>query len=138
MINRCISSYSCLFPLASCNGSKSKLLMYNLDRFSKIQSQITFLACLNALGTVLPPMVIFTGEHLNYKWTEGEIPNVWNVAIRDKPRIQRLEKSRYPSCDATYIWMDIHSITQQLRSFLFASKCYSCSSSSLDVSFLDN
>ena len=39
------------------------------------KSQITILACSNAVGTVLPPMVIFKGECLNYEWTKGEIPN---------------------------------------------------------------
>ena len=39
------------------------------------KSQITILACANAVGTVLPPMVIFKGERLNYEWTKGEIPN---------------------------------------------------------------
>ena len=37
--------------------------------------QITILACSNATGTVLPPMIIFKGERLNYEWTKGEIPN---------------------------------------------------------------
>ena len=37
--------------------------------------QITILACSNAVGNVLPPMVIFKGERLNHEWTKGEIPN---------------------------------------------------------------
>ena len=37
--------------------------------------QITILACSNAVGTVLPPMVIFKGERFNHEWTKGEIPN---------------------------------------------------------------
>ena len=36
------------------------------------KSQITTLACANAVGTVLPPMVIFKGERLNYEWTKEE------------------------------------------------------------------
>ena len=42
---------------------------------SRNKSQITILTCTNAVGTVLPPMVIFKGERLNYEWTKGEIPN---------------------------------------------------------------
>ena len=37
--------------------------------------QITVLAYASAAGTVLPPMVIFKGERLNYEWTKGEVPN---------------------------------------------------------------
>lgn len=40
------------------------------------RSQIKILACTNAVGTVVPPMVIFKGELLNYEWTRGEIPNI--------------------------------------------------------------
>ena len=39
------------------------------------KTQITILACANAVGTALPPMVILKGECLNYEWTKGEIPN---------------------------------------------------------------
>jgi len=38
------------------------------------KSQIIVLACSNAVGTILPLIVIFKGEHLNYKWTKEEIP----------------------------------------------------------------
>jgi len=37
------------------------------------KSQITVLACSNAVG--VPPMVIFKGERLDYKWTKGEAPS---------------------------------------------------------------
>ena len=37
--------------------------------------QITILACADAVSTMLPSMVIFKGEQLNYKWTRGEVPN---------------------------------------------------------------
>lgn len=39
------------------------------------KSQITILDCSNAVGIVLPPMVIFKAKHLHYEWTKGEIPN---------------------------------------------------------------
>ena len=36
--------------------------------------QITILACANAAGAVIPPMVIFEGKRLNAEWTKGEVP----------------------------------------------------------------
>ena len=39
------------------------------------KTQITILVCANAVGTMLPPMVIFKDERLNYEWTRGEVPN---------------------------------------------------------------
>ena len=36
--------------------------------------QITILACGNAAGTMIPPMVIFEGKRLNPEWTKGEVP----------------------------------------------------------------
>lgn len=36
--------------------------------------QITVLACANAVGTAIPPMVIFEGKRLNPEWTKGEVP----------------------------------------------------------------
>ena len=47
--------------------------VYGLSSGNKYQ--ITVLACANAAGTVLPPMVIFKGERLNHEWTKGEVPN---------------------------------------------------------------
>ena len=43
-------------------------------RTSGNKMQITILACPNAAGTVIPPMVIFQGERLNAEWTKGEVP----------------------------------------------------------------
>ena len=40
------------------------------------KAQITILACANAAGTTLPPMVIFKGERFNHDWTKGEVPNM--------------------------------------------------------------
>ena len=39
------------------------------------KAQITILACANAVGSIIPPMVIFKGERLNYEWTRGEVPD---------------------------------------------------------------
>ena len=39
------------------------------------KAQITILACGNAAGYMIPPMVIFEGKRLNPEWTKGEVPN---------------------------------------------------------------
>ena len=39
------------------------------------KSQITILACGNASGYMIPPMVIFEGKRLNSEWTKGEVPD---------------------------------------------------------------
>ena len=44
-------------------------------RTSGNKAQITILACGNAAGYVIPPMVIFEGKRLNPEWTKGEVPN---------------------------------------------------------------
>ena len=44
-------------------------------RTSGNKPQITVLACANAAGSVIPPMVIFEGKRLNAEWTKGEVPN---------------------------------------------------------------
>ena len=41
---------------------------------SRNKSQVTIVACGNAAGIVLPPIVIFKGERLNYDYTKGEVP----------------------------------------------------------------
>ena len=38
------------------------------------KTQITVLGCVNATGTAMPPMVVFTGKRLNHELCEGEIP----------------------------------------------------------------
>ena len=43
-------------------------------RTSGNKAQITILACANATGTTLPPMVIFEGR-FNPEWSKGEVPN---------------------------------------------------------------
>ena len=44
-------------------------------RTSGNKAQITVLACANAAGNVIPPMVIFEGKRLNPDWTKGEVPD---------------------------------------------------------------
>ena len=39
------------------------------------KTQITVVACANAAGRVLPPMVIFKGERFNHEWSVGEVPD---------------------------------------------------------------
>ena len=46
-------------------------------RLSGKKDQITFVACVNAIGQALPPMVIFEGKYLNHQWTEGEVPGTF-------------------------------------------------------------
>ena len=43
-------------------------------RASGNKAQITIVACANAAGHTLPPMVIFKGERLNHDYTKGEVP----------------------------------------------------------------
>ena len=37
------------------------------------KSQITVIACVSAVGHVIPPFVIFDAKGLNYQWTVGEV-----------------------------------------------------------------
>ena len=45
------------------------------SRASGDKSQITIVACANAAGSTLPPMVIFKGERLNADYTKNQVPN---------------------------------------------------------------
>ena len=42
-------------------------------RTSGNKAQITVLACSNAAGSVIPPMVIFEGQRFNPEWSKGEV-----------------------------------------------------------------
>ena len=44
-------------------------------RTSGSKGQITIIACANAAGSVIPPMVIFEGKRLNSEWIKGEVPD---------------------------------------------------------------
>ena len=52
-------------------------------RTSVKKEQITIIACANAAGQAIPPMVIFEGKYLNHEWTIGEVPGTIYV-ISDK------------------------------------------------------
>ena len=43
-------------------------------RTSGNKSQITVIACVSAVGQVIPPFVIFDSKSLNQQWTIGEVP----------------------------------------------------------------
>ena len=43
-------------------------------RTSGKKEQIAIIACANAAGQTIPPMVIFEGKYLNHEWTIGEVP----------------------------------------------------------------
>jgi len=81
------------------------------------KSQITVLAYSNAVGTVLPPMVIFKGERLNYKWTKGEVPiTVYGMSpqgwIDQELFVQWLEKlfiKNIPDTCPVMLLLDGHS-----------------------------
>lgn len=45
-------------------------------RTSGSKGQITIIACANAAGNVIPPMVFFEGKRLNSEWIKGEVPNM--------------------------------------------------------------
>ncbi len=48
------------------------------SRTSKDKTQITILACGNAAGYMIPPMVIFQGKQLNPEWTKG-VYSLWII-----------------------------------------------------------
>ncbi len=47
------------------------------------KGQITVVACGNAIGQVIPPMVIFDAKNLNHRWTADEIPGT-KYGLSDK------------------------------------------------------
>ena len=47
--------------------------VYGLSSGNK--TQITVVACGNAAGHVLPPMIILKGGKFNHEWSVGEVPN---------------------------------------------------------------
>jgi len=46
------------------------------SRTSDNKSQITVIACVSAVGHVIPPFVIFDAKGLNYQWTVGEVVGI--------------------------------------------------------------
>ncbi len=49
------------------------------QRTSGNKTQISILACANAIGQALPPMVIFTGKRFNHELSVGEVPGTLYV-----------------------------------------------------------
>ena len=43
-------------------------------RQSGKKGQITIVACVNATGQAIPPMIIFDAKNLNHAWTRNEVP----------------------------------------------------------------
>jgi len=37
------------------------------------KSQITIVACINAIGQTMPPFTIFDAKNFNMEWTRGEV-----------------------------------------------------------------
>ena len=61
-------------PVLLLNGDKGREVRY---RVSSKKEQITVLACSNAVGQAIPPMVIFEEKNLNHDWTLGEVPGTF-------------------------------------------------------------
>ena len=38
------------------------------------KSQITIVACINAIDQNMPPFITFNAKNLNMEWTRGEVP----------------------------------------------------------------
>ena len=38
------------------------------------KGQVTIVACANAIGQAIPPMIIFDSKNLNHAWTKDEVP----------------------------------------------------------------
>ena len=43
------------------------------------KSQVTVVACVNAIGQCLPSFIIFDAKNLNLDWTKGEVPGTMHV-----------------------------------------------------------
>ena len=54
-----------------CIAPKDIQKVYGLSSGNK--TQLTLVACGNAAGHVLHPMVILKGERFNYEWSVGEV-----------------------------------------------------------------
>lgn len=57
--------------IVTAKGRKTKKVRY---RTSGRKGQITIVACANAAGQTIPPMVIYDATRLNPAWTKGEVP----------------------------------------------------------------
>ena len=81
------------------------------------KTQITILACANAMGNMLPPMVIFKGERFNHDWVKGEVPNTlygmspngWIDQELFTEWLQKLFIPNIPSTRPVLLLLDGHS-----------------------------
>ena len=101
------------------------------------------MACANAAGHVLSPMVIFKGERFNHEWSVGEVPDTLYGMSESGWIDQELFfywlkklfiKQIPPQCPVMLLY-DGHSlhytpnaIAEAVDYFLLASKYYTCSS----------
>ena len=60
------------------------------------KSQITIVACGNAAGHVLPPMIIFKGERLNHLWCLNEVPDT----------LYGMSESGWINSELFFYWLD--------------------------------
>jgi len=94
------------------------------------KTQITILACANAVGTMLPPMVIFKGERLNYEWTKGEVPNTeygmspqgWTDHELFYEWLNKLFIKNIPPLRPVLLLLDGHSSHFSLEAIKFAAE----------------
>ena len=110
------------------------------------KTQIIVVACANAAGRVLPPMVIFKGERFNHEWSVGEVPDTlfgmsesgwidqelffyWlkKLFIKQIPP-QRPVMLLYDGHSSHYIPNAIAEAVKEGNYFFLASKYYTCSS----------
>ena len=52
-------------------------------RSSGRKGEITIVACTNAVGQVIPPMIFFDAKNLNHAWTDNETPGI-KYGLSDK------------------------------------------------------
>ena len=79
--------------------------------------QITVLACANAVGPMLPLMLIFKGERFNYDWVKGKVPdtkygmspNGWIDQDQFTKRLQKLFIPSIPPARPVILLLDGHS-----------------------------
>ena len=60
------------------------------------KTQITIIACSNAAGYTLPPMVIFKGEKFNHQWSVGEVPGT----------LYGMSESGWIDQELFFLWLD--------------------------------
>lgn len=81
-------------------GSKSVVSVTSCER----GESVTIIACGNAEGTFLPPVLIFKGKHKKIQWSEGLPPG---------SQIYMNQKSAYISSDLFLQWLREHFIPRK-------------------------